>query len=385
MSDTPSVLIVDDRPDESPIELERDDGVRVEVYQPHELTADTIAAADVILLDYSLGDWWPDKTAFACQPRDGLALMSVISAHIRHIERRDRTAKPTGVALISGRLAELAPADIVPHHHLVARAYGLEWAFGKKDPLVDHQVGVLAQAVHKLPDHWPDEPGAAEEQLRQLLSLGEEAGVSLAWSDVQRTTPPLYELSRATEGIAIVRWLLHRILPYPTFLWSTHQLAARFRVKHTWLRQHIEQSQAMSELFEPARYRGILAGFLGPRWWGAKIDDILWRATGGKALSIGDLHDWLGEKIGSEPDIIDTQYPVICLDGGYQPMEELVDMDACVRIQRDDWPAHAESAWVTKELANESAAIHSRVVEYDRDQLDDDDGDGGDDDGADEV
>lgn len=373
MIQRPRILMIDDEPENSPLSSEE---LNIDVIFPADLELEQITQAELILLDYKLGSWWPEDTPLACQPRDGLALMSLLKAY-RH-PRSEAFAgaeagdTPACFALISGDLNALAPADVIPHHHLVARAHGLEWVFAKHDEGLERQVSALAQATAKLPDDWPDEPERAAAQFRQLLGLDESDDGSPTWSEVVRTVPPLYELSRATDGMAIIRWLLHRILPYPTFLWSTHQLAMRFRMDHVWMCSQLSQPDTkLAKLFEPARYGGILADFLGARWWGGKVEDVLWEDTDGKALSIPELHEWLASKLDTKPKTVPYLHPVVCLNGSYEVMDELADMDDCVRIMRDDWPMHADAAWMRCEQVRDDESLRSRVVESDVDKLDD--------------
>lgn len=380
MSTTANVLAIDDQSDETRRLLEVDSDetpeIEVDVVHPQELEPPMLEAAHLIILDYKLGDWWPQGTPMACQPSDGLALMAVISAHLRRTEEPPKRRHPTALTLISGDLSALATSDVVPHPHLIARAFGLDWAFDKTKPQdLAHQVTLLARAVRDLPLDWPDEPQEAENSLRRLLKLDESPSPDLGWSDVMRTTPPLHELSRATDGISVLRWLLHRILPYPTFLWSTHRLATRFRVRHRWVLEQIHTNGPFARLLAPARYQGVLAGFLGERWWGAGVEEIVWDKTDGASLSIDELHAWLEQEIGCKLEAVGILHPVICLDENYLAKPELASMDDCVRLQRDDWPAHADAPWISIDIARERPDIASRVIESDRDKLGEDDDD----------
>src|SRR4051812_43823989 len=120
-----TVLIVDDQPDSvAPLKLQA--GVdEFLIRYCHDVTADDLEDADLVLVDYRL-DEWPERDnldAIAVKPLNGLALASVLRTHA--LAHRSR---PTAFALHAADLTELSagvPTDA--REQIIARLHNLEW------------------------------------------------------------------------------------------------------------------------------------------------------------------------------------------------------------------------------------------------------------------
>ena len=364
------ILIVDDHLDEQralAVLLRRH--ALAEVVHPQAVALRDVTTADLVLVDYRLDNWAERDTspALSLRPINGIALAAVLRAHC---ETPDRA--PTGFAIHSGHLPELT-GGLPPEHreHLIARGRNLEWAFPKVQTvdgvsLVD-QIVALSRAIRALPRSWPAGAAHTRSLAARLLALTPTAAWSeQAWDDVESCHPPLHEISQRSHGLAFLRWLLHWVLPYPTFLYDTYRLAARLRVSPAALRHRLEASDRLNSVFGSYRYNGVLAGFLGQRWWKAGIETFLWKESRGNAFAPETLRPLL-RRFGLHSSGLKD--PVVCVDEHFTPLRDLQEAAAAIRIQPDDWPPYADQAWTTLELAKATPALAALALEQDRARL----------------
>jgi hypothetical protein len=371
----PKVLVIDDDPESQRAVFRSTTGVEAtfEVVHPDDVDAEMLDNADLVLVDYLL-EHWPARDKLpqiGLKPANGVALAAVLR------EQANRIDRPTGFAIHTGKPDELWLSPAEPRRHLIARSYNLEWVFLKSNPTdVIRHATILASAIRSLPQRWPgDDHERALQVVKGLLGLapwsGEEtepAWLGPALTEVENCRPPLTELSERNHGLVFLRWLLHRILPYPCFLLDTHRLAARLRISHTSLQQAL--ATGLGEFLLPCCYRGALAGFLGERWWRAGVEDLLWSLTDEVTVPPNILRAKLSAKTGAElaPSVTDS--PIVCVDENYQALPEACPADVVVRIQPDDWPLYASQAWTTVELARQHARLRAVVVAEDREKVD---------------
>lgn len=361
------ILFVDDNPEDvSNYRALVGDQADVTIAHPDEVDDAFLEDVDLVLIDYKL-DYWPareDIKQVGFRPLTGVALAAVFRDYLN---LRDRVSSPTAFGILTGHIGELARGLPVEHRRQVLSATNnLEWIFPKATPeVVARQAVSLALAVSELPSTWPTNNHAAlEQQVVSLLKLEETDWKQRVLEDVERCHPPLHELSEWSHGLAMVRWMLHLILPYPCFLLDSVELAARLRVSHKSLVGTLSSS-ACRALFSPAEYRGILSTFDGFRWWRSGVESLLWELTGGKSFDIPTLHSRLKATVDGLEAFV-AQDPVVCLDQNYDRLESLVPATAAVRIQPDYWPAFAEPAWTTIALARQNQNLRALVIEQDR-------------------
>ncbi len=367
----PHILIVDDEADRERSALAQwKAAAHFTVLHPQDVTHDDISEADVILVDYRI-EQWPERDnigTISLQPKDGLALAAVLRAHARF------APSPTAFALRSAHLNELSsPLPPESRLHILAQALNLEWVFSKSSGSsmaeMVHQVITLALAVRNLPSTWPlDNFNETRKLVEQFMAIPEDASwAAQAWQDIEACHPPIHELVEQSHGLAFLRWLLHRILPYPCFLWDSYHLAARLRVTHASLQSALDSN--FSSLLEPCRYKGALIDFLGLRWWRCGIEAFIWELTEGDPFDPQRVRDLLAWKTGRSLEPAVSSQLVVCVDENYQPLSEARDPTEAVRIQPDDWPPYAELAWTTITLARKTPRLAALVLEQDREQL----------------
>jgi CheY-like chemotaxis protein len=372
------VLLIDDQPEEArALETALQRYGDAAVYEPSEITAEALQGNDVVLVDYDLSQWDVSarETEPSCSPADGLALAAVLRSRVMPDYRK---ARPVAFALHSSQLHRIGGnLDQEVREHAIARVHNLEWVFDKRPrddmPPLAERVREFAAAVRSLPDDWPSEPADARDALAGLLAWSPDLpGAELALAHVMRSYPPLHELSVATDGLTCLRWLAHRILPYPCFLYDALHVAVRLRLDPGEVARAADDvCDGLGQALAERRYRGALSELVGRRWWRAGIDEWLWSLSGNTPLDADELHSALERVAGRELQPLALAGPVVVLDERYRPLSRPAAIEEAVRIRPDDWPPFADDAWTTLELAAAHPRLRDQVVPDDRDLLDD--------------
>lgn len=354
----PEVLIVDDRPDPDADalanELEKDFKTPALAITPQQLTRQHVSDARLILVDQRLEAWTDDRDAdqaplppnkrfIADRPLTGLALAAVMRSHITH------EAEPAGIALLSSNLVDLVQQfSHSVTEHAAARLHDVEWAFHKKGipglPPLPLRVVSLAAAFPAVA-HVGDAEDP-HDALRQALAVPASDWGEVAARDIHAAAPPLRQLASATHGLSIVRWLSQRILPYPTFLIDAPRVALALGI-------HPESFESAADgiapVLDPYRYVGPLADFSGTRWWRAGIRRLARECTGESRPS-PELAVTIGERAGIKLTPMDPPNAVLCVDRTLRVYGGPVARERAVRVQVDDWPTFAETAWMARDL-----------------------------------
>lgn len=368
----PSVLIIDDVNEDG-------DATRIllgssvtSVYRaPSEVTNQDISRANVILIDFKLENW-PDRDDLdtpSLKPKHGIAL----AANLRSNLSLNHNRPPTAFALRSGKLNELSgKLSPLNREHSIARMLDLEWVFSKSETEhFSNAVRSLAKAVQQLPHPWPSYRNS-EAALLRLLKISQKVEWSgNAINDVRTASPPQDVLAETSNGMAILRWLLHEVLPFPSFLLDERYIAARLRVRPDALRSILTASEAskIRTRLQPFAYTGLLHDFSGPRWWRAGIDNWLWHETSGDPLSPDALRALARRVLPPSVNVLDLENPVISLDDQFRPTDTLIELKSAVQLKPDDWPEIAEPAWVTLWDAKQNPDLAARVIALDRGKL----------------
>jgi hypothetical protein len=370
----PTVLIVDDHEDQSALKEQLNSTGRVlaTLLHPNDVGVGDLQETDLLLIDYQLNNW-PERDALAqisLTPPDGLALASVLRRRM-YVEEKE---SPTAIAILTGNIDKLA-RPLPPEHreHILAHINNLEWVFPKAsqgdESSLASRIIELACGVASLPAQWETENTGSE--LYKLLAVDSKSvGSEIIAEEVEACVPPIHELSEWNHGLAVLRWLLHRILPYPCFLWDTYQLAARLTLDHKALLEALTKHKPLRSVLEDSLYKGILNNFLGPRWWRSRVEYLLWEITEGQSSDPNAVRQRFFAQIGLEiPASEPAVDPIVCINTNYQPLERFYSIQESVRIRPDDWPAFADQPWTTLELARSEPKLSSLVLLEDRDKL----------------
>ncbi len=364
----PFVLHVDDEPEllgSWTNEVTSQGQIDIEVCHPQDLTEAILNRASLVLVDYRIENW-PERAnapALALRPPNGLAVLATLQERAQELDPNRARA----YALYTTFIDDVA-RELVRQPHIVARAHNLEWIFEKKgthSSILERarRVAELAGAVESLPKTWPgDASASARSALHSWLALPENA----SWSDaaalgISRCRPPIHEFADHTHGIGVIRWALHKILPYPTFLLDEAHLAARLRVTLKSLRA-VADAPDFTAFFGSALYTGQLSTFSGRRWWRAGVENAVFEATADSPGDLSVLHAALTDRIrGIEVSHAQRLFPV--LSAQFETGDQLATEDAVVEVRPDDWPAFADEAWALRADLEDAPGLKAVAVE----------------------
>lgn len=272
---------------------------------PSGVESPQVSAAELVVLDEYLENWERPVGPATTSPEDGLAVGAVL-----------RSQKPSlSVAILTGditRLADGVPISFGEHH--IAALRDVEWVFSKTDPRSIERIATLADAISTLPE------SLTSEQLVAWLDVPSEPWRDDAVEHITRCRPPLAPRQTGTGTRQLLRWLLQRALPYPTFLLTDRRAALAMGVDLQTLYE-----MAGDESNRNCVYHGPLSGFLDRRWWRAGVEH-------------------LAEAIDGEP----TRGLVMPLGDELEELDP-APISECVRIYPDGWPAFADQAWALRD------------------------------------
>ena len=296
-SEKTPILVIDDKPDEirDQVALGLSDRVRVLVVHPRDVELSQLEDSDLVLVDYKLEDWSErDLQSVSLKPATGLALAVLLREQVDRSQKNRLTAFALHTGHLDDIQGRLPPATA---EHVLARLSNLEWVFSKKGCRRYRQMTLLADAVRQLPKDWPSESTDSVSEVRRLLGMeGGIESLERCWQDVLECRVPVHDLTEGGHGIIFVRWLLHEILPYPSFLWSEHWVAARLGITVEALRQVVGGDSLLARDLKSMSYTGILAGFLGDRWWRGSLENYVWKLANHSNAEDGrharDRSDW---------------------------------------------------------------------------------------------
>ena len=370
----PSILVIDDESGDLRFQLDLGlaDRVTANVIHPRDVEMSDLESADLVLVDYRL-DSWPerDEQPVSLNPATGMALAVVLREQVD----RSQEDKLTAFALHTGRLGEIQGRfSSATAQHVLARLNNLEWVFSKSESRRYEQMVLLADAIRQLPSQWPGDSYGSTSVVRQLLAMDEnDETFERCWRDVRECRAPVHELTAGGHGILFIRWLLHQVMPYPSFLWAEHWVAARLRISVGALREVLAGNSNLARALESRRYSGILAGFLGDRWWRGALEDYVWELAGGHGAEHHRLREALTERAGMDLDPIDSNPAVVCVDRELQPTGQFLSPMTAVPLRPDHWPPFADSAWMDVETVRDDPDLLSMVDPLDRHRVVSDD------------
>lgn len=383
-ADLPRILIVDDE-DASQHALGLAERASSRAKHPNDVEADDLDWADLVLMDFKIERWdeRDDLEQITLRPPNGLALAAVLREHAD--SQDDDGDDYTAFAIHTGHIGEISRRLHTTNKtaHVVARLNNLEWVFDKSDASRFERSTQLADAVATISGSWKvvesDGVSTAAERLMGLTAV--RRWHSRALDDVVLCQVPLSEFSAGTNGLLFLRWMLHSVLPYPTFLWGEQWVAARFRITPSTLRRVREGESDLARDLAACEYNGILRSFHGARWWRAGVEQYAWGIRAAGARDRGAFHQELEKRAGTELEHLDLASPIVCIDRELTPTDELCSLEDTVRMVPDLWPAYAGTAYATISSVREDPDFAAMVHPLDRDRVR---GDSSDDDDSEE-
>lgn len=374
----PAVVVIDDEPKATDRQLVADleaRGVTAILLHPEDVTRDLLRGLSVVAVDHYL-DTWPerDREPVGRQVMDGIALCSVLRSVIEPPDPAESPRNHVAYVIRTNHLDRLRgslPAEM--SQHLLAAHYGLEWVQSKVDAsegeVEADRLAQLAQAVADLPSDWHAVAPSESEELAVWLRVEEARFRAAALQQIEDCHPTAHRLAQQTSGSGFLRWFLHRVLPYPTFLLGDVRAAAAIGVTVEGLRALAGSSEDVGQQLKSALYRGHLDTFLGRRWWLAGLDALV--------LYLRSEPSALAEALsaaGIDPtsNTLSTRGLVVVLDESLEPKAVPVPLQRAVRVQPDAWPPFAADAWADLDDARGDTELRAIVVAADRERLDGD-------------
>jgi hypothetical protein len=368
----PRILIVDDE-ETSAYELGLRRLATTLARHPRDVDVSDLEWADLVLMDFFLRNWAErdELDEISLQPPNGLALAAVLREHADAANNGGHNY--TAFAIHSAHIGDISERLHTTNRtpYVVARLNNLEWAFDKSDQSSSVRSAVLADAVRHVSASWMAvEAGGFETATAELLKLAADVPWSeRAADDVVLCQIPLSDFSAGTNGLLFLRWLLHGIMPYPTFLLAMHWVAARLRITPGSLRLVLEGQSELAIQLAACQYLGVLASFDGSRWWRAAVDQYVWDLRAAGARDPDTFHAELERLAGFTLERVEGASPTVCVDRELKPRDGLCAIESVVRLVPDLWPAYADPAYAEVDVVREDADLSSIVHPLDRERV----------------
>lgn len=367
----PLILIIDDEPDRSefirPLLHSHKQGVEVEILHPRDVKDMHLSTASVIVVDHYLDDWEErDGQIPSLRIKDGIALAAALRSQVS-----ERNPQPA-IVIRTARLEDLRGVlPIRTSQHLIAWQYDVEWVLPRANLQSDiseaEKLIDIVKAVVDLTTLWSN--GINVNNLASdWLGLGQQNWVDVAVEHVVKTHPPVHLVAKRTHGTSILRWFLHRILPYPTFLVDEWKIAAHLGVTQAWLVEELSKNSKFRHRLDEFQYKGAFNKFDGRRWWRAGLSNFLNKMTNGKPFDSEILRKSIHFSAYSSPDFLSNFQPVLAINPESMQSTKIVNVDEAVRIIPDGWPTFADDAWALIKDIEEDKYLAQLVI--DRHDLD---------------
>src|SRR5262249_9976733 len=124
---------------------------------------------------------------------------------------------------------------------------------------------------------------------------------------------------------------------------------ARLHVSADSLRKVLPSEKRAQRALSPSRYSGVLAGFLGDRWWRAGVEQLLWEWTEGDPFNPEALGKAVTKHLSKSLEVLTLSRPVVSVDDAFRPTDDFIEAVEAVEVKPDDWPPFAEQAWLPAE------------------------------------
>lgn len=391
-------VYIDDRPDAAVVEALGDENVAVFRF-PEDLSnrmdelVPLIHECSVIIVDLKLAEHDADSELLSNKdlyPKDGLALKEILASILTEraslLDANSESAmidvepRTTAFVLYSGELDSLgggAPAK--GREHVVAKRIRAEWVLFKRpdarpssqrDLTILEELAIAVEAVVAVNWSGLQEREALLDAITSLLDLDLTADwATVAKRHIFENRAPLQSLAE-DDGVALIRWMLHLVLPYPSLFLDAVEVSVLCRVQPEWgTIQLEEENSAISKLFETSRYNGILSKFLGPRWWRAGVLAALRTATDGSPHDADVLSSRFHSMYDLAVPILRIATPVRTVDEEFRLTTNIVDVEEAVRLEPEEWPAELGPPWIPLVQIAGNPRLRRYVLERDIDRV----------------
>jgi len=244
-------------------------------------------------------------------------------------------------------LEEVSTPDFDSHRHILSRRLGVDWV-GQKSSAESFYSALeaLSESVQRINELTLDDSTSPRNRLSRLMAEGNAQPIDdVLAEEIPAFGPPKIDASKARR-FDVVRWLLLEVLPYPTFLIDSYEVARRLRVNPSWFAS--EQSP-LHEALNYAQYKGILhnAG-MGKRWWARHVESALWELSNKQQIYGAAWKSKLRDLTVPAEDILSEADPVIIRGYFGVSTGKVSDVSETVRISPPHWPSSAAQAYAFK-------------------------------------
>ncbi|MDJ0449262.1 hypothetical protein [Methylocystis sp. JR02] len=287
------------------------------------------------------------------------------------------------VAVVSNDLEKVLGSPLGPRArlHVQAQALGVEWLGDKRCEHVVDKLIELAEASRTLASSINS--SVASEDAEAAMTIGIQrlcfellkAPSNARWCrsverQVDRARPP--RITPPIDGVGaarlIIAWLLHQVLPYPSFLLNDTHAAVRLGLDLESFRRVMACECELSKLIGSCIYEGPLKTFDNRRWWGGGIDFVAWELSQEQS----DYESAILRKAeGLRVDFLRMEQPVIVSDSDLVETNEVGEARDCVRAADESFPQGVEPAWVKLSDALEDRKLAAKVIYEDQELMDD--------------
>lgn len=364
----PSILLIDDEPQEGPLKI----GADVTVLVPGDANfsvdlTEAIANTDLVLLDHNLHL----SQQLSLTALDGASFVG----HLRSYARAQDVTLPPLVIYTS---EEEAFADEVPtvgaaiplvgsfvgRQARIAPTLDVEWLIAKDGHKGPQSAISLAQDSVALRQVAGDGRMSLDETASFLKVPLEPAWRKIAYAGIANWRPPVSEPGASGPGprgvSATLRWLLHQALPFPGLLLSREYAAWSLGLELEAFNSAVDGDRAeFSRMLNEALYKGPGAGLYEPRWWAAGIDFIGWKLRELGSLK-SSLQLALDEIAGEGLQLLGPPERIVTVNSDLE-RPEITSVDDAVEIHPPGWPSEALQLWMRRDEAAQDPVAQGMI------------------------
>ncbi|MCM0019193.1 MAG: hypothetical protein NBV67_04310 [Tagaea sp.] len=304
----------------------------------------------------------------AVSPKDGPGLIGVIRS-----QRKQAAGLPRPVfAILSGEIKHRdyfkGLSDRLP---VLAAKLGVTLVGekgGEDQKAFIKGLAALNAAVAVLKRDFVGNSSDGLVKIEKALGLGKNDGfLEAARRDIRAFDPPIEDVQDRRDYVALLDWMAHRILPYPSFLIDRFELAMILGVLPKELDRFLKRHAGF---LDKARYRGVLHELDGPRWWRAGALDAVWQGTKGRP-SDPEAVEIYRRKLFDRTALksLDAGHPVLLYDADGVTTGIVADAGECVRFRPEGWPDPSRPAWIRADDVGNDTDLRGRVLPEDLDRL----------------
>lgn len=377
MTNAPKVLLIDD--DEASIAL-LPSGSDSRILHPNDGGFGThleqeLQTADLVLLDHNLAL----SGELSLMASDGASFVG----HLRSWARKRRVTLPPLVIFtseydaFSQEVPSVGPAvplggSFEGHEARLAPTLDVEWLIAKDPVNSGQQISALARACIALRKIAENDRASLSEIQRFLAPPAEAPWETIAAEHITRARAPVGEPESThhdgTRGVTpVLRWLLHRALPYPGLFISDLHAAWTLGIEPASLPKIVERAANSNWTRELAGciYTGPASELFSRRWWAAGVDFAAWQLRQESESMQSSPRAALTKLAGPDLDPAEGSEKVVVVDTdfneqGFAPIEE------AMQLHPPGWPAAAAEPWMRRDMILAEPLMQSMLDPTDR-------------------